>query len=122
MRLVLNLLLLYVLAFLLVGTSPVGTGQGTHQNQLLDSLIPHVHFLDGQRIEPGAKPTLLVAEERPGSPTVGAGAGAAGASAGLSLSPPVPSIDMLLPPSGDVYELTRFEAIPPNGRTEVPPG
>jgi hypothetical protein len=121
MRLVLNLVLLYVLALLLVGTSPLGTGQGAHQNQLLDALIPHVHFLDGQRIEPGARLPVQLAEERPGSPAVGAGAGAAAASLGLSLTPPVPSIEMFLPPPSELYELTGIEAAAPTGRTEAPP-
>ena len=35
-----------VLALLLIVLTPVGTGQGAHRDQLLDPLVPHVHFAD----------------------------------------------------------------------------
>jgi hypothetical protein len=41
MRVLVRVLFGYLLTMLLAGTSPVGTGQGAHANQLLDSLIPH---------------------------------------------------------------------------------
>ncbi len=57
MRAFVHILLGYLLALLLVGTSPVGTGRGVHQDQLQDALVPHVHFVEiqsAQKIAPAA--------------------------------------------------------------------
>jgi hypothetical protein len=121
MRSLSGILLGYVLSLLLAGTTPVGTGQGAHQNQLLDAVIPHVHFIDGQRIEPGGRAPVEVADEHPSSPALGAAGGAAGASAGVSLLPPPANMRILLPPSGDPRELIAAETVAPAGRTEAPP-
>ena len=48
-----GILLVYALAVLLATSSPIGAGQGLHRDQLLDVLLPHVHFLNGQRIDVG---------------------------------------------------------------------
>ena len=120
MRSLFALLLVYVLAFLLVGTSPVGAGQGAHQNQLLDALIPHVHFVDGKIIPPGA--TQAPAPELPSGIAIGAGAGAAGASSGLVIAPAPVKIGL---PGVRVGEDVRPQAPAddalPRGREEAPP-
>jgi hypothetical protein len=38
----------WLLALLLVGTSPFGMGIGVHRDQVLDPLFPHVHLRDGR--------------------------------------------------------------------------
>jgi hypothetical protein len=121
MRSLSGILLVYAMSLLLAGTTPVGTGQGAHQNQLLDALIPHVHFIDGQRVEPGARVPVMASDDRPAGPALGGGAGASAASAGVSLLPPPQSIRMLLSPVGERRELIAVDAATPIGRTEAPP-
>jgi hypothetical protein len=121
MRSLSGILLVYAMSLLLAGTTPVGTGHGAHQNQLLDALIPHVHFIDGQLIEPGARAPITLAEDRPGSPALGGGAGASAASTGISLLRPPPAVRMLLPPITELRKLIAAEPAAPTGRTEAPP-
>lgn len=40
----------FVLALLLASTTPMGTGAGTHQFDLLHPLFSHVHFVNGQLV------------------------------------------------------------------------
>jgi hypothetical protein len=112
-----SVLLAYILALLLAGTSPTGTGQGVHQGMLLDSMLPHLHFVDGKVVEPGASPQGTNVSTA--GPSLGAAAGAA-ATMGSGLNPPPSTIQMVLPAAG---ELRRFVAAGsmPRGRTEAPP-
>jgi hypothetical protein len=86
-----------VLAMLLIATTPVGTGQGVHQGDLLHPVLPHLHFVDGHFVshaaaEIGGAPT----SPQPG-PAFGAGSGADAASLGLAISPTVPRQLFILP-------------------------
>jgi hypothetical protein len=115
MRSVCTALLGYVLALLLVGTSPVGTGQGAHQNQLLDALIPHVHFDGGRVIQPAA-------EQAYGhGPALGAGAGAAASALGLALTPPLPPRAVALAIVSERWLVSIADDARPLEQTEAPP-
>lgn len=121
MRALLGVLLGYLLATLMAATSPIGTGESAHQNQLLDPLIPHVHFVNGQRIAPGATQSASANTNQTAGPALGAGAGAAAASAGVSLTPPMPGVGFALPPMGEPRQLVAGDITAPTGRTEAPP-
>jgi hypothetical protein len=119
MRSVISSLLGYILALLLAGTSPVGTGQGAHQNQLLDALVPHVHFVDGQRVlREAARPA---SNDFHSGPALGAAAGASAASAGLALIPPVPGSVISLRTASEEWRFAAADSRLPRGRTEAPP-
>jgi hypothetical protein len=96
-----------VLATLLVVTTPVGTGQGVHQGDLLHPVLPHLHFLDGHlvssedgpRVAPvSAEVTRTDAVRQPDvRPALGAGAGADAASPGMAISPTLPRYMLVWP-------------------------
>ena len=119
MRSLVSALLGYVLALLLIGSSPVGTGQGVHQNQLLDALIPHVHFVDGQQVGPGAAPSDATVYRS--GPALGAGAGAAASASGLALTAPLPTNVVGLPKAAERWRFPVADQVLPRGRTEAPP-
>jgi hypothetical protein len=116
------ILLGYLLALLLVGTSPVGAGSGVHQGQLLDALVPHVHFVDGQPAQKSAPvatsdPTLY----RSG-PTFGAGAGAAAANlTGAAIAPGLPLRAAALRADSERWVVILSDERLPLGRTDAPP-
>src|ERR671932_549648 len=88
MRSLAGVLLIYALSVLLASSSPVGTGQGVHQFQLVDEVLPHVHIVNGQRIEVGgAQPDHTTSSPQAG-PALGAAAGAASAVAPGVVLPP----------------------------------
>ena len=39
-----------VLSGLLIVTTPIGTGHGVHQGELLHLAVPHLHFVDGHLV------------------------------------------------------------------------
>jgi hypothetical protein len=78
-----------ILALLLIVLTPVGTGQGTHRNQLLDPLFPHVHFAD--RTTLALRNPQRAPEPQGAGPALGAEAGAAAASLSVGLTPTVPT-------------------------------
>ena len=119
MRSVLTALLGYVLAFLLMGTSPVGTGQGVHQNQLLDALVPHVHLDAGQVVQPSASPRTADAYNR--GPALGAGAGAASSALGLALMPALPARVVALTTASERWLVSIDDDARPPEQTEAPP-
>ena len=98
-----------VLAALLTVTTPVGTGQGVHQSDLLHPVLPHLHFVDGHLVsgQDSAPPRVAsVADTRAEAPTqqsngpaLGSGAGADAASLGMAISPTLPKYALLLLPS-----------------------
>ncbi len=92
-----------ILAFLLLVMSPIGTGQGTHRDQLLDPLFPHVHFgtgvLSSAQSAAAAKVSQKVFKGDPTAPAMGAGAGASAGSASPGITPPVPG-GLALTPGG----------------------
>src|SRR5438309_6662417 len=95
MRSFVHILLGYLLALLVVGTSPVGTGRGVHQDQLLDALVPHVHFVNTQSVQKSAPATNDSSLYR-SVPAFGAGATDAN-SASLAIVPVLPGRASALP-------------------------
>jgi hypothetical protein len=99
MRLLPGFSLPLVLALLLIGTTPTGTGVGLHQFDLIHPLFAHVHIVNGHvlthdQVQQG------VSTASPSGPAFGAGSGANQSSIGLGVSPILPS-----PMTGLVLEL-----------------
>lgn len=119
MRSLVSALLGYVLAVMLIGSSPVGTGQGVHNNQLLDALIPHVHFVNGQQVQPGTPPPDPTVYRS--GPAIGAGAGATAATLGLVLTAPLPPTLLGLRNRAERWQFAPTDQLLPHSRTEAPP-
>jgi hypothetical protein len=110
-----GVLLIYVLSGLLASTSPIGAGRGVHQFQLVDELLPHIHLVNGRRVEIGASQPDTTSN----TPAFGAEAGAsAGLVVGVLLTPTtVPlTVNRL---QGE--RLSAEDAPLPPGRAEAPP-
>jgi hypothetical protein len=110
-----GVLLTYAVSLLLASTSPVGAGQGVHQFQLVDELLPHVHLVNGKPVE--------ISATQPATSTTGPALGAeAGASAslfaGVLLTPDIVPL-MVSRPQGE--RLSAEDAPLPPGRAETPP-
>jgi hypothetical protein len=94
-------LLAFVLASLLMVTTPIGTGEGTHQNELLHPVLPHLHMMNG-RIMSHAELDALAARapdeaRRTAGPALGAAAGAEAAGLGVGMYPNLPTWLLVLP-------------------------
>jgi hypothetical protein len=92
MRSLAGQLLVPLLATLLVLTTPVGTGQGVHANELLHPLLPHMHLVDGRILTDGQVAAARPADgtsntQAPPGPSFGAGSGADAPAPGLALGP-----------------------------------
>jgi hypothetical protein len=110
-----GVLLIYVLSGLLASTSPIGAGQGVHQFQLVDELVPHIHLVNGQRVEIGAPQPDTTSN----SPAFGAEAGASASPvAGVLL---IPTIVPLTVNRVQGQRLSAEDAPLPPGRAEAPP-
>jgi hypothetical protein len=112
-----------VLAALLMVTTPVGTGGGVHQFNLVHPLFAHVHIYDGRILtHEQLAETLQPSPPRTHSPgpALGAGSASASAEAGLALSPtvPVPPTAVLAGTRAQTFET---DLAPPRGRVEAPP-
>jgi hypothetical protein len=112
------LLVTELLALLLVVTSPTGTGQGVHHDQLLDLLFPHVHMVDGRVVASDQVAPSL--ERSVGSPVLGAAAGASATAVGTSVMPPTP-IGVQLPPIPLTVRRAPSNDPLPTGLLEAPP-
>ena len=118
-----------LLALLLVSTTPVGTGAGVHQFDLLHPLFSHVHIINGRILtheqmeqESNAASSASAAPARPTrGPAFGAGGGASAADGGLGLSPTVPGQEAF----AAFLTMTTTWVWPdialPSGREEAPP-
>jgi hypothetical protein len=90
MRLLPGFSFVFVLALLLIGTTPTGTGAGIHQFDLVHPLFAHVHIVNGyvvthdQMQQGGASPSRT-------SPGPALGSGAADGSTALGISPILPT-------------------------------
>jgi len=118
----------YLIAFLLIvllaSTTPVGTGSGVHQFDLLHPLFSHVHVVNGRVVthEQQLADTSTGIGERPATsaPAFGAASGGASGDAGIGLTPTVPAHNVVqiwnLPTIGISTQLHV-----PRGRKEAPP-
>jgi hypothetical protein len=112
-----------LLVVLLVLTTPQGTGDAVHQDDLLHPLLPHVHLINGRLVTHQAlEPDAGASNPNPphAGPAIGGGAGSAAAGAGLGLSPSVPA-----PPTpvrlGQPFTRLALDLLMPTGRVEAPP-
>jgi hypothetical protein len=117
-------LIAFVLVVLLASTTPVGTGSGAHQFDLLHPLFSHVHVVNGRVVtheEQLAEQSSGHTGRGPSSaPSFGAGSGGAAVDAGIGLTPTVPTDDV-----APVWNLATLgsstELHIPRGRKEAPP-
>jgi hypothetical protein len=112
-----------MLALLLVVLSPVGTGQGTHRDQLLDPLFPHVHIGSGLT---STQTAALQSYRRllahpPKGPALGAGAGTAITVLGPGVTPPVPGGTTGMPGRELLWRLESIEVLLYGAPTAPPP-
>ena len=115
MRSLAGVLLTCTVSLLLASSSPVGAGRGVHQFQLVDELLPHVHLVNGQRVEIGAAQPDTTA----GSPAIGAEAGASATLViGVLLTPNIVPLPLTRTPG---ERLAADDAPLPHGRAEAPP-
>ena len=110
-----GVLITYILSVLLASTSPLGAGQGVHQFQLVDELLPHVHLVNGQAVEIGARQPATSTT----APALGAAAGASASLFAGVLLPP--SIVQLAVSRAQGERLSAEDAPVPPGRPEAPP-
>ena len=119
-------LVIPILGALLVLTTPVGTGQGVHANELLHPLWSHAHLIDGRMVSDeqmaaaraSAQPDGLSSGTAHG-PVLGAGTGAETTALGLAVGPtPPPSSQTTLEISD--FRLVLGEAAPPVEFRESP--
>ena len=101
-------LLAPLLTALLALTTPVGTGEGVHQDQLLHPVFAHTHLIDGRMVSDAQLAAALAAasaELTPSPPTrgpaLGAGSGADGGGAGLALGPTLPATTVPFQPEAE---------------------
>jgi hypothetical protein len=118
-----------VLATLLAVTTPVGTGHGMHQDDLLHPIFPHLHLVNGHVVvddDGGESATASVGAARvqepsrpPAGPALGSGTGADGAGLGTATSPTVPQF-ALLPLLTQVGRLDMSRVAPPSDFLKLP--
>lgn len=108
-------LLVPVLAMLLVLTTPVGTGGGVHENELLHPVLQHTHLVNG-RVFSDEQLAAVQAEQLratfanppPRGTALGSGSGANAGGLGIALGPTLPAIAYAVP--GE----SRARLTPPN--------
>ena len=117
-------LLGFVLASLLVVTTPIGTGEGVHQDELLHPVLPHLHMIDGH-IESHAEVDAAAARapaetRRAAGPALGAGAGGEAAGLGVAIYPNLP-VWLLVMPTDAVGSATAPNLLIPHEFLDAPP-
>jgi hypothetical protein len=128
MRLLAGQLLIQLLVMLLVLTTPVGTGQGVHQTELLHPLFAHSHLIDGRIVTDEQLAAALATAHAERQPTAGPALGAAFGSEvggdGLALGPTLPDTRLALVRGADRRMALLDEAAPAEFRDaplEPPP-
>lgn len=114
-------LIAFLLAVLLASTTPVGTGAGTHQFDLLHPLFSHLHLVNGRWLTHEELAKRVVQVETRTSPGPAFGAGDAPASIdGLGVSPVAlgDTVHFLLT---SPVALLLHERRMPTGTMEAPP-
>jgi hypothetical protein len=116
MRALVSPLLVPLLVALLAMTTPVGSGDAVHQNQLLDPVLPHVHILDGKVVTDQQLAAARVAADAeaaaPRGISLGAGTGAEAAGLGIALGQILPTFALPRAISPEL-RLSRTGTIPP---------
>ena len=118
MRLLPGFSLPLVLALLLIGTTPTGTGVGLHMFDLVHPLFAHVHIVNGHvlthdQVQQGVTTTSS------SGPALGAGSGANQSSIGLGISPVLPIQVMGL--GSELLSPLPISLQPPAGRFQDTP-
>jgi len=115
-------LIAFVLTLLLAVTTPVGTGAGVHQFDLLHPLFSHLHLVNGRLMTHEQMAAELAAPTTPVVHDVafGAGGGAGSDDAGVGVSPPVP-LQAPLVMRVFVAHWDFGDVAAPMGREEAPP-
>jgi len=113
-------LIAFVLVLLLAATTPVGTGAGVHQFDMLHPLFSHVHVVNGRVVSHEQMAFEALGTTTPASSVAfGSGGGAGTDDLGVGVSPTLPLHGMpligVMPARWDAIDVS-----PPTGR-EVPP-
>ena len=125
MRLWTSLPIAPLLVMLLVVTTPVGTGAGVHEFDLLHPLLPHTHLINGRLVthdqlerEPASR---SAPQAGPVTRSAGADAGAQAADPAFALNPTLSlqGFHLLAATPGQRLHLPTRR--PPPSRTEAPP-
>lgn len=117
-----GVLLGFVLCLLLASTTPVGTGGGAHQFDLLHPLFSHLHLVNGRLLtheQMAQQAQRATAQPATPGPSFGSGSGGNAANAGLGLSPTLSSFRFVLP--WQVARQKLISELAPAGREEAPP-
>jgi hypothetical protein len=119
-----------VLSGLLIVTTPIGTGHGVHQGELLHLVLPHLHFVGSHLVthegaeQAGAQSATTAHEAKSrqlqAGPAFGAGSGASVASLGLAVTPTLPKYAVMLP-SHAFGRLHVRRSVPPRNVLDTPP-
>ncbi|HEY1292616.1 MAG TPA: hypothetical protein VGJ60_05930 [Chloroflexota bacterium] len=114
-------LIVFVMTLLLASTTPVGTGAGLHQFDLLHPLFSHLHVFNGRLMTHEQLEVEMAGAPAPAAGvSVGAGGGAGSDGAGVGISPTLPMparlITVVLPARWQT-----FDVVAPAGREDSPP-
>jgi hypothetical protein len=114
-------LIAFVLTLLLASTTPVGTGAGVHQFDLLHPLFNHMHLVNGRLMTHEQMDAEMAAAPTPAAGVaLGSGGGAGSDEGGVGVSPTLPSGVALT-----IWSVaTRWDLVDeqtPVGREEAPP-
>jgi hypothetical protein len=114
-------LIAFVLGVLLATTTPVGTGAGVHQFDLLHPIFGHVHLVNGRILthQQLAQQSRATEPARPGV-NLGSDPGASPMDGGPGVSPSLPSPELLLAALIPDESLLS-EPLPLRGREVAPP-
>ena len=126
MRSLLGQLVVQLLTALLVLTTPVGTGEGVHQSELLHPVLPHMHTINGQivsdqqlALDRVTEKALAATSEPTHGAALGAGTGADAAGLGIALGPTLPAIDPVRAGSAEGRLAIVDSVAPPEFRAEL---
>jgi hypothetical protein len=114
-------LIAFVLTVLLASTTPVGTGAGLHEFDLLHPLFSHLHMVNGRLVTHQQLELEMAGSPAPAPGiSVGSGGGAGSDGAGVGVSPTLPAparlIAVVLPVRWEC-----FDVVAPAGREYAPP-
>lgn len=112
--------LVFALGILLATTTPIGTGGGVHQFDLVHPLFSHVHLINGRVLSHDQLADAASAQPVKPGVNLGAGEAASAAEGGIGLSPTLP-VSLLVSPRVLTAAVEVAEQPIPRGTTEAPP-